>query len=345
MVSCAAALVHALQITLYAPHVCELDAQPGLLPEGTLAIDSLDTVLLCLQEYPNNAELRRVADTLLKYAETYSLETQTSTVSVFETMIRIVGGLLGAYDLTCNPKLLESAVRVADALEPAFTTRVPAPMVNLKLKRAERSPWFPSQCTTVADAGTIVFELQWLAARSHIAKYADRATAILEVLDKKTYVTYDPDNACSRSSSSSTFRPGVGGDSWFEMLLKLNLKPELTASFLSSVAWEHLNPTHLECIWPAYVPNAHNLKAKCVDMALSGCHRPPEAAEMLYLTGDTENLKRARQTFLRECRTPTGYGSESWIVAETIKYLFRLPPQNATLSTEAHARLHVNMCR
>lgn len=329
MVSCATALAHALQLALNAPFMCQPETAPGLLPEGTFVIDSLDTVLLCLKRHPGNAELHQIADTMTRYAE-------------FETMIRIVGGLLGAYDLTCNSKLLGAAARVVDTLESAFAYGdIPAPMVDLKLKRPAASPWFPPHCTTVADAGTIVFELLWLAERTKSIKYSDRAMSIVNALGKDTFVAYQPGAPCAQSG---VFQTGVGADSWFEVLLKLKLRPELTEAFLTTVDWPRLNPSHLECMWPVYAPNAKRAREQCVAWATSQCHRYPETAEMLYLTGDTETLERAKHAFLKECRTQMGYGPDSWIVAETIKYLFGLPPENATFSTEAHARLDAPTC-
>jgi len=56
------------------------------------------------------------------------------TVSVFETNIRILGGLLSAYDLSGDLRLLAKAKDLADRLTFAFntTTRIPLNDVNLK---------------------------------------------------------------------------------------------------------------------------------------------------------------------------------------------------------------------
>lgn len=43
-------------------------------------------------------------------------------VNVFETTIRIIGGLLAAYEMRGTPIFLERAQQVADALIPAFDT-------------------------------------------------------------------------------------------------------------------------------------------------------------------------------------------------------------------------------
>jgi mannosyl-oligosaccharide alpha-1,2-mannosidase len=59
---------------------------------------------------------------------------QGFSVSVFETTIRIVGGLLSAYDFTEDPLFLEKAEEVVKKLLPAFKTpsRIPKASVNLQ---------------------------------------------------------------------------------------------------------------------------------------------------------------------------------------------------------------------
>ena len=47
---------------------------------------------------------------------------RSHTVSVFETNIRIIGGMISAYDLTHNSLFLDKAVDMANRLLPAFDT-------------------------------------------------------------------------------------------------------------------------------------------------------------------------------------------------------------------------------
>ena len=44
-------------------------------------------------------------------------------ISVFETNIRVLGGLLSIYDLTSDENFLQRAVQVANAIAPAFETK------------------------------------------------------------------------------------------------------------------------------------------------------------------------------------------------------------------------------
>ncbi len=47
---------------------------------------------------------------------------QTGDVSVFETNIRYVGGLLTLYSFTGDPMFMEKSVHIVDKLLPAFNT-------------------------------------------------------------------------------------------------------------------------------------------------------------------------------------------------------------------------------
>ncbi|CAI5980140.1 unnamed protein product [Closterium sp. NIES-65] len=63
--------------------------------------------------------------------------------NVFETTIRILGGLLSAYDLSGDPMLLAKAKELADKLLPAFTTPtgIPLAFVNLASGTSRSHGW------------------------------------------------------------------------------------------------------------------------------------------------------------------------------------------------------------
>lgn len=85
-------------------------------------LDALDTLkLLGLEK-----ELDDATDWVEKNVE---FDRYTS-VSVFETNIRVVGGLLSAYDLTENKMFLKKARDIADRLLPAFNTPSGYPKVR-----------------------------------------------------------------------------------------------------------------------------------------------------------------------------------------------------------------------
>lgn len=90
-------------------------------------LDALDTLkLLGLEK-----ELDDATDWVEKNVE---FDRYTS-VSVFETNIRVVGGLLSAYDLTRNKMFLKKARDIADRLLPAFNTPSGYPKVRSRSEK------------------------------------------------------------------------------------------------------------------------------------------------------------------------------------------------------------------
>ena len=122
-------------------------------------------------------------------------------MSVFETFIRVVGGFwladaVGTASVSLN--CVTAAAKVADSLDVAFIDGpVPYPRVDLGTGRGAGMPWFPAGCTSVADAGTIFFELEWLAARTGNQHYQLRANGLLDALGAYTWVRIGSGAPCS----------------------------------------------------------------------------------------------------------------------------------------------------
>ena len=66
----------------------------------------------------------------------YFSNAKTSELSVFETNIRFVGGLLSCFALTGDPMFRDKAVHIAEKLLPAFNTPtgIPNALVNIATK-------------------------------------------------------------------------------------------------------------------------------------------------------------------------------------------------------------------
>ena len=90
---------------------------------GMTILDALDTLKLLGLE-------KELGDATEWVAKNAQFDRYTS-VSVFETNIRVVGGLLAAYDLTNNRVFLDKAKDMADRLLPAFETKSGYPKVGL----------------------------------------------------------------------------------------------------------------------------------------------------------------------------------------------------------------------
>ncbi|CEF62639.1 ER degradation-enhancing alpha-mannosidase-like protein 2 [Strongyloides ratti] len=124
-------------------------------------IDSLDTLLIL----GNYTEFERVVDLILKTVD----PDIDINASVFETNIRVVGGLISAHVLhgkvpnaklpegwPCSGPLLDLAVKFADKLLPAFNTDTGMPYGTVNLKYGVNKDETPITCT--AGVGTFIIE-------------------------------------------------------------------------------------------------------------------------------------------------------------------------------------------
>lgn len=79
----------------------------------------------------------------------------SSHVQLFETIIRYVGGLLSAYDLSHNPVFVERAVALADRLLPAFNSSTGIPYQYIDITTGTPIKGGPS---VLAEIGTVQLE-------------------------------------------------------------------------------------------------------------------------------------------------------------------------------------------
>jgi len=138
-------------------------------------------------------------------------------VSVFETSIRIVGGLLSAHHACGDPSLLAQARDMADRLLPAFATPTGMPhrFVNLKTG-ATRDP-----ATNPAEVGTFLPEWGTLSRLTGDPRYHDVAKrAVTAMFDRRSKIdlladTIDADTGRWLGRRASV---GSGADSYYEYL-------------------------------------------------------------------------------------------------------------------------------
>ncbi|KAJ3090308.1 hypothetical protein HK102_004163 [Quaeritorhiza haematococci] len=178
-------------------------------------VDSLDTLLLANL----TAEYTRAKDLVLS-----KLEVDIPIVAnVFETTIRVLGGLLSAYELDGDWRYVQKAVELADRLLPAFETPTGIPVNKVKLSNGEISKWTPT--TALAEAGTLALEFQYLSDVTGDPKYGDAALFAMDQIwaqDRpvKGLIPLDV-NLQGMKSTSSKYGVAGAGDSYYEYLLKL----------------------------------------------------------------------------------------------------------------------------
>lgn len=183
---------------------------------GLTIIDSLDTMLLMnLRE-----EFQQARDWV---ANSLSFDKNVD-VNLFETTIRVLGGLLSAYHLSQDDLFLRKAIDLGDRLLPAFNSRsnIPYSDVNLLTHTAHPPRWGPD--SSVSEVTTIQLEFRDLAYTTGNSKYkeaVDRVMNHLHNLPKRAGLVPIFVNADTGSfRPGSTITLGARGDSYYEYLLK-----------------------------------------------------------------------------------------------------------------------------
>ena len=127
-------------------------------------------------------------------------------VSLFESTIRYLGGLLGAYDLSHEPRLLTKMVEVGDILHSAFKTNNGMPCSFCHLASMDEV-FMPSSNVAMADVGSLYLEFARLSQLTGDPKYQQTVDHVL--------------NAFDRTANDSTI-PGL----WPEMVDSSSITPQ-----------------------------------------------------------------------------------------------------------------------
>ncbi|KAK6911104.1 Glycoside hydrolase family 47 [Dillenia turbinata] len=193
---------------------------------GATLIDSLDTLyIMGLHEEFQRA--REWVANSLDFNKNYE-------ASVFETTIRVVGGLLSAYDLSGDKIFLEKATDIADRLLPAWNTPsgIPYNIINLGSGNAHNPSWTGGD-SILADSGTEQLEFIALSQRTGDPKYQMKVEKVIAELNKNfpadgLLPIYINPHRGTASYSVITF--GAMGDSFYEYLLKVWIQGNKTAA-------------------------------------------------------------------------------------------------------------------
>jgi len=154
-------------------------------------------------------------------------------ISFFETIIRVLGGLLSAYDVSNDRIFLDKAVELADKLIPAFNSETGIPFGQINLRTGEkRNPGWTGGSTLLAEAGTIQMEFWYLSNKTGDTKYFEHAQHVIDILDFEhpsdnipplpfpgQYPVYINPKSLKAKTMHITW--GGLGDSYYEYLLKM----------------------------------------------------------------------------------------------------------------------------
>lgn len=185
---------------------------------GATIVDGMDTLyLMGMAE-----EFQRARNWV---AENLSLNDVNSDISVFETNIRFVGGLLSCYALTGDTMFRDKAEEIARLLLPAFNTPkgIPHALINVKTGVSKNYAWASSGGSILAELGTMHLEFSYLSDITGdpvFREKVDRVRQVLADLDKPRGLYPNYINPKTGRWGQHHMSMGALGDSFYEYLLK-----------------------------------------------------------------------------------------------------------------------------
>ncbi|CAE7498591.1 MAN1A2 [Symbiodinium pilosum] len=134
------------------------------------------------------------------------------TVSVFETTIRVLGGLLSAYDLSQEKIFLDLAVKLGQKILGVVTARGVTPYTFAGGRGG-------SSCPSLAESGTLQLEMRYLSHVTGDAIFAAKTMKFYETVQGYQAIDGLWPNCFERGRGKITM--GADGDSFYEYLLKV----------------------------------------------------------------------------------------------------------------------------
>merc|ERR1719342_659340 len=190
----------------------------GSSPMGATVVDALDTLYIMGMDEEFERGKQWVSENL-------DMNQLTGDVSVFETNIRYVGGLLTAYAFTGEDIFKDKAVHVVDKLLPSFDTPtgIPYALINMRNGNAKNFGWASGGSSILSEFGTLHMEFSYLSDITGNPIYKHKVEKIRETVanverPKKLYPNYlHPKTGKWGQQHTSV---GALGDSFYEYLLK-----------------------------------------------------------------------------------------------------------------------------
>ncbi|KAK5992652.1 Endoplasmic reticulum mannosyl-oligosaccharide 1,2-alpha-mannosidase [Cladobotryum mycophilum] len=190
---------------------------------GATLIDSLDTLWIMDMKDEFGVAVEAV-DQNVSFAKTEAV-----WINIFETTIRFLGGLLAAYDLSGDERLLLKAKDVGDMLYKAFDTPNHLPVTRWYFHAASRNEKQSAPYTAlVAEVGSLCMEFTRLSLLTGDPKYYDATQHITELFQASQKKTKLPgmwpiaiDTKNKKFDKGADFTLGGMADSMYEYLAKM----------------------------------------------------------------------------------------------------------------------------
>ena len=210
---------------------------------GTTLVDSLDTLWLMGMK----DEFWEGRDWVRDHLD----HTHVGGVSVFETTIRSLGGLLAAYDWSGDKAFLEKADDLGSRLLKAFNTPSGLPYGHINLGQGSGSNFGWAKGNAIlSEIGTLQVEFRYLAKATGKSEYATKSERVFELLKTiepsdglyPLYVRNKDSSGPSFGNSKVSF--GAMGDSIYEYMLKVWLQGGKTESLYREMYDKSMDGMH-----------------------------------------------------------------------------------------------------
>ncbi|XP_072227720.1 endoplasmic reticulum mannosyl-oligosaccharide 1,2-alpha-mannosidase [Leuresthes tenuis] len=184
---------------------------------GLTLIDSLDTMwILGLKE--EFAEARGWVEKELSFNKNVD-------VNLFETTIRVLGGLLSTYHLTGDQLFLDKAKDLGSRLMPAFKTPSKIPFSDVNIGKGTAHPPRWTSDSTLAEVTSIQLEFRELSHLTQDPQYQDVANEVMRLVHKLPgkhdgLVPMFINTNSGQFTHKGVFTLGARADSYYEYLLK-----------------------------------------------------------------------------------------------------------------------------
>lgn len=185
---------------------------------GATIVDSMDTLYIMGLEEEFQKGREWISNNL-------DMSKMVGDVSVFETNIRYVGGLLSAYSFTGDKMFKDKATHIVDKLLPAFKTPtgIPYALVNMQTGTAKNFGWASGGSSILSEFGTLHMEFSYLSDITGNPIYKQKVEKVRDFVQSvsrpgKMYPNYlHPKTGKWGQQHTSV---GALGDSFYEYLLK-----------------------------------------------------------------------------------------------------------------------------
>ena len=218
--------------------------------QGITLVDALDTLWLMDMK----DEFWQARDWVRDHLD----HSNVQSVSVFETTIRDLGGLLGAYDWSGDKVFLDKATDLGERLLRAFDgspTGIPYGQVDLRNGRAENVGWTGGSAI-LAEFGSIQIEFRYLAKRTGRTEFAKKVENVYKVMHGVApqnglypyYYNNNPRTGSQLEAANKRLTFGAMADSFYEYMLKMWLQGGKTEPLYRDMYDQSMDGMHAELL-------------------------------------------------------------------------------------------------